>query len=78
MFIPIFLILCFHSCMCVRSLHPLNRCALSEVGVVQELERRGARVACTYTGGLDFSVPVQEIRVKWTFRGRFRALGSRV
>eukprot|EP00439_Symbiodinium_sp_Y106_P001678 s10254_g1.t1 len=25
------------------------------VGVVQELERRGARVACTYTGGLDFS-----------------------
>ena len=28
--------------------------------MVQELERRGARVACTYTGGLDFSVPVQE------------------
>ena len=32
----------------------------SQVGMVQELERRGARVACTYTGGLDFSVPVQE------------------
>ncbi|CAJ1405423.1 unnamed protein product [Effrenium voratum] len=30
------------------------------VGMVQELERRGARVACTYTGGLDFSVPVQD------------------
>eukprot|EP00440_Ansanella_granifera_P064025 gb/GFBE01069414.1/.p1 GENE.gb/GFBE01069414.1/~~gb/GFBE01069414.1/.p1 ORF type:complete len:1472 (+),score=469.63 gb/GFBE01069414.1/:1-4416(+) len=30
------------------------------VGMVQELERRGARVVCTYTGGLDFSVPVQE------------------
>lgn len=30
------------------------------VGMVQELERRGAGVACTYTGGLDFSVPVQE------------------
>eukprot|EP00931_Biecheleriopsis_adriatica_P051723 TRINITY_DN3002_c0_g1_i3.p1 TRINITY_DN3002_c0_g1~~TRINITY_DN3002_c0_g1_i3.p1 ORF type:complete len:1457 (+),score=397.90 TRINITY_DN3002_c0_g1_i3:86-4456(+) len=30
------------------------------VGFVQELERRGARVACTYTGGLDFSVPVKE------------------
>eukprot|EP00913_Durusdinium_trenchii_P019127 g17974.t1 len=30
------------------------------VGMVQELERRGARVCCTYTGGLDFSVPVQE------------------
>lgn len=28
--------------------------------MVQELERRGARVCCTYTGGLDFSVPVQE------------------
>ena len=28
--------------------------------MVQELERRGARVACTYTGGLDFSVPVQD------------------
>ena len=27
--------------------------------MVQELERRGAKVCCTYTGGLDFSVPVQ-------------------
>ena len=34
-----------------------------KVGMVQELERRGARVACTYTGGLDFSVPVQESEV---------------
>eukprot|EP00933_Yihiella_yeosuensis_P049027 TRINITY_DN4559_c0_g1_i1.p1 TRINITY_DN4559_c0_g1~~TRINITY_DN4559_c0_g1_i1.p1 ORF type:complete len:1498 (-),score=377.13 TRINITY_DN4559_c0_g1_i1:221-4714(-) len=30
------------------------------VGMVQELERRGAKVACVYTGGLDFSAPVTE------------------
>jgi len=30
------------------------------VGFVQECERRGAKVACVYTGGLDFSVPVVE------------------
>ena len=46
----------------------------SQVGMVQELERRGARVACTYTGGLDFSVPVQEPGVViwdqiWTCKG---------
>ena len=46
---------------------------------MQELERRGARVACTYTGGLDFSVPVQEIRGGMrVFEGPFSALGSRV
>ncbi|CAE8716913.1 unnamed protein product [Polarella glacialis] len=30
------------------------------VGIVQELERRGAKVACVYTGGLDFSAPMTE------------------
>lgn len=30
------------------------------VSMVQELERRGARVICGYTGGLDFSVPLKE------------------
>jgi magnesium chelatase subunit H len=30
------------------------------VGFVQELERRGAKVVCVYTGGLDFSQPVQD------------------
>jgi len=29
------------------------------VAFVQELERRGARVVCAYTGGLDFSSPVR-------------------
>ncbi|CAE7495220.1 CHLH [Symbiodinium natans] len=44
------------------------------VGVVQELERRGARVACTYTGGLDFSVPVQEYLAGPTGEGMVDAL----
>jgi len=44
------------------------------VGVVQELERRGARVACTYTGGLDFSVPVQEYLAGPTGEGNVDAL----
>jgi len=30
------------------------------VAFVQELERRGARVVCAYTGGLDFSAPVRD------------------
>jgi len=30
------------------------------VAMVQEFERRGAKVMCTYTGGLDFSAPVKE------------------
>merc|ERR1719254_380196 len=28
--------------------------------MVQELERRGAKVICVYTGGLDFSAPIKE------------------
>ena len=40
-----------------------------KVGMVQELERRGAGVACTYTGGLDFSVPVQDSEVGSCLRG---------
>jgi len=30
------------------------------VSLVQEVERRGAKVICVYTGGLDFSAPVTE------------------
>ena len=30
------------------------------VALVQEVERRGARVVCVYTGGLDFSKPVRD------------------
>eukprot|EP00401_Gymnodinium_catenatum_P071441 CAMPEP_0117588018 /NCGR_PEP_ID=MMETSP0784-20121206/69627_1 /TAXON_ID=39447 /ORGANISM="" /LENGTH=1485 /DNA_ID=CAMNT_0005389349 /DNA_START=144 /DNA_END=4601 /DNA_ORIENTATION=+ len=30
------------------------------VALVQELERRGSRVICVYTGGLDFSAPLTE------------------
>lgn len=44
------------------------------VGMVQELERRGARVACTYTGGLDFSVPVQEYLANYYGEGIVDAL----
>lgn len=44
------------------------------VGMVQELERRGARVCCTYTGGLDFSVPVQEYLAGPTGEGMVDAL----
>ncbi|OLQ15653.1 Magnesium-chelatase subunit ChlH, chloroplastic [Symbiodinium microadriaticum] len=44
------------------------------VGMVQELERRGARVACTYTGGLDFSVPAKEYLAGPTGEGLVDAL----
>lgn len=44
------------------------------VGMVQELERRGARVACTYTGGLDFSAPMQEFLAKSSGEGNVDAL----
>jgi len=45
------------------------------VAFVQELERRGAKVACTYTGGLDFSKPVMDYLVdSMTFQGAVDAL----
>ncbi|CAE7602182.1 CHLH [Symbiodinium natans] len=47
---------------------------LSQVGVVQELEHQPARVACTFTGGLDFSVPVQEYLSGPTAEGMVDAL----
>merc|ERR1719203_168160 len=38
--------------------------------MVQEIERRGARVACVYTGGLDFSQPVKDYLLDpMTFEG---------
>lgn len=40
------------------------------VAFVQELEKRGARVVCTYTGGLDFSQPVTNYLLdSMTFEG---------
>jgi len=40
------------------------------VAFVQELERRGSKVACVYTGGLDFSKPVTDYLVdSMTFEG---------
>eukprot|EP00930_Biecheleria_cincta_P083275 TRINITY_DN72881_c0_g1_i1.p1 TRINITY_DN72881_c0_g1~~TRINITY_DN72881_c0_g1_i1.p1 ORF type:complete len:1488 (-),score=365.15 TRINITY_DN72881_c0_g1_i1:600-5000(-) len=44
------------------------------VGMVQELERRGARVACTYTGGLDFSAPMTEFLAKSSGEGNVDAI----
>ncbi|CAK0800811.1 unnamed protein product [Prorocentrum cordatum] len=40
------------------------------VAMVQEIERRGARIACVYTGGLDFSQPVKDYLLDpMTFEG---------
>jgi len=40
------------------------------VAYVQEIEKRGARVVCTYTGGLDFSQPVKNYLLdSMTFEG---------
>mmetsp|Transcript_40108 Transcript_40108/g.95936 ORF Transcript_40108/g.95936 Transcript_40108/m.95936 type:complete len:1488 (-) Transcript_40108:430-4893(-) len=45
------------------------------VAFVQELERRGSKVACTYTGGLDFSKPVTDYLLdSLTFQGSVDAL----
>merc|ERR1719264_2273833 len=45
------------------------------VAFVQELERRGSRVVCVYTGGLDFSKPVTDYLVdSMTFEGAVDSL----